>query len=420
MSENNNNKSFLDKHTYIKHVFYTSLVLLVLGILTVVGLSVFYNLQTSNQQNALQPFYDTSKISAQGNPGDVVRYELLPQKYQHGSAYRIIYRTQKANGQNTFSSGLVFISNVKTSSAKPVVAWAHGTVGMGDQCAPSRLPNPGNNITWVDNMMSKGWDVTATDYAGLGTAGIQAYLVGNSEAYDVLNSVRAIRKLPFANASNTYAVWGHSQGGNSALFTANYAKSYAPELKLVGTVASAPAAELSALISEANGTSLDWVIGPEVMLSWPDNFSGLNPKDVLTNNGYNNYKKIAYTCIAWSSIGGIVREKLNQQFFSTNITNNASWNNLLKSQSAPILKPDQPLLVAESLTDNVVFPNTTALYIQNSCNAKADIKTLWLNDVGHIALANVISPDVINWISDRFNGIKNISTCYQQLPLAPF
>ena len=38
-------------------------------------------------------------------------------------------------------------------------------------------------------------------------------------------------------ASRDFAVWGHSQGGQASLYTGLLAKSYAPELLLVGVAA---------------------------------------------------------------------------------------------------------------------------------------------------------------------------------------
>ena len=53
---------------------------------------------------------------------------------------------------------------------------------------------------------------------GSGTPGVHPYLIGDSEAYSVLDSVRAARELPDAKAQKRFAVWGHSQGGHAALF----------------------------------------------------------------------------------------------------------------------------------------------------------------------------------------------------------
>jgi pimeloyl-ACP methyl ester carboxylesterase len=268
-------------------------------------------------------------------------------------------------------------------------------------------------------MLKQGWVVTATDYAGLGTPGTEGYLVGGDEARDVLNSIQALRYIPEANAGPTFAIWGHSQGGHSALFTAAEASAYAPNLKLVGTVASAPAAELVPLLNETNGTALDWVIGPEAMESWSAVRPSLSVADVTTSAGYRNYKRIANKCIESAALEGIVRNKLGQEFFKTDIVNSPGWLAMVKAQTAPILSPTQPLMVAESLTDQVVLPNTTALYIQQACKANSNLTSLWLTNVGHIQLSSTIAPDVIGWIGDRFANRPTSPTCAQPLPITP-
>ena len=120
------------------------------------------------------------------------------------------------------------------------------------------------------------------------------------------------------------------------LFTAKNAASYAPELQLVGTAATAPAAELVPLFNEQNGQAIDWVIGPEAIISWPSVYANLNAQDVLTSAGKNNYQQIAQKCIDAAAISGIVRNGLHQQFFNTNIMNIPAWKTAAQAQTAPI------------------------------------------------------------------------------------
>jgi len=257
-------KRFFARHKYLK---YFLLVVLALVIAVTVW-TVIVEVQSSIAQSRLQPFYNTQGLSVSGAPGQVVRQAPLGVSVPGGIGLRILYRTQRADGSYTFSSGMVFIpNNTNAGLPRPVVAWAHGTLGMGTACAPSRTSDPVASIAWISSLLAKGWVVTATDYAGFGTAGTQGYLVGGDEAHDVLNSVRAAHNLVQAQAGTTYAIWGHSQGGNSALFSASRSASYAPELQLVGTVASAPAAELVPLLNEQYGTAADWVIGPLVAVA---------------------------------------------------------------------------------------------------------------------------------------------------------
>ncbi len=409
-------KHFLSRHRHIRH----SLVVFLAFILLITVWSVSTTVITSIHQARLQTFYDTAGLPPGGPLGQVVRQEPLSIKLSDGKAIRVLYRTQRFDNSYTFSSGMVFIpNNSHAGLPRPVVAWAHGTLGLGDSCAPSRTSNPVGNIAWVNTMLKKGWVVTATDYAGFGTPGTQGYLVGGDEARDVLNSVRAVRDLHQAHASNNFVIWGHSQGGNSALFSANQATAYAPELQLLGTVASAPAAELVPLLNEQYGTVADWVIGPLISISWPAANPNLNVSSLLTSDGRNNYQRIANHCIARATIAGLIRDLLGQKFFAVNPLSLQDWRAMAELQSAPVLNPNQPLFVIESKTDKVVLPNTTALYIQTACKADSNLSTLWLNDVAHQKIPNASADQVISWISARFANQPNNSSCGQPLPFKP-
>ena len=48
-------------------------------------------------------------------------------------------------------------------------------------------------------------------------------------------------------------MWGHSQGGGAALFAAELAPTYAPDLQVVGAIAGAPAAELATVAAANDG-----------------------------------------------------------------------------------------------------------------------------------------------------------------------
>ena len=407
---------FWSKHRRLKHFLIgVGLFILLIAVWILVA-----QVRTSMRQSQLQPFYDTKGLPVQGAPGQVVRQEPLGVEVDGGKGVRVLYRTQRADNSYTFSSGMVFIpDNTNAGSPRPVVAWAHGTLGLGDSCAPSRTPNPVSDIAWVSSMLKRGWVVTATDYAGFGTPGTQGYLVGGDEAHDVLNSVRAARNISQTKAGDTFAIWGHSQGGNSALFSAHETATYAPELHLVGTVASAPAAELVALLDEQYGTVADWVIGPLISTSWPAANKDLKTSDILTANGRNNYQKIANHCIVRATIAGLIRTTFDQKFFSQNPNDVPAWRAMAEQQSAPLPATDQALLIVESKTDKVVLPDTTALYIQQACEQDNNIATLWLDKASHQKIPDVSATSVINWLNARFAGQPNSSACAQPLPVKP-
>src|SRR3546814_10708961 len=65
-----------------------------------------------------------------------------------------------------------------------------------------------------------------------------------------------------------FAVWGESQGGHAALWTAIAAKSYAPELRLVGTAAAAPPTDLADNMRKASEPNVRALLMGFTMYSW--------------------------------------------------------------------------------------------------------------------------------------------------------
>lgn len=161
----------------------------------------------------------------------------------------VLYRSTGITGAAVAQSGSVAIPSGRAPKGGwPVITWAHGTTGLADQCAPTRMPRRAD--AYSNDLRSQfaaylkaGYAVVAADYEGLGTPGVHPYLVGLSEGRSVLDIVRAARKLE-PRIGKSVAIMGHSQGGHAALWAASLAPKYAPELKVRATVAYAPASHI--------------------------------------------------------------------------------------------------------------------------------------------------------------------------------
>src|SRR4029453_12020970 len=84
----------------------------------------------------------------------------------------------------------------------------------------------------------------------------------------VLDAVRAARQIPKIGASDRFAAWGHSQGGHAALFAGELARSYAPELTLMGVAAVSPATELLRLLRDDLDERAGKIIASYCLWSW--------------------------------------------------------------------------------------------------------------------------------------------------------
>lgn len=121
----------------------------------------------------------------------------------------------------------------------PLLAWTHGTVGIADSCAPSWNGRQAQDETYLNRFLSQGYAIVASDYQGLGTKGTHPYLATRPEAYSNLDSIRAVQRAGFP-VSPKVALFGQSQGAGAAIATAGYAAEYAPEIDIVGVIATGP------------------------------------------------------------------------------------------------------------------------------------------------------------------------------------
>ncbi len=174
-------------------------------------------------------------------PGTPLRSEALPPHLVLPGASRgerILYAsTDGLDGRSRVAvSGALFRpKGDPPPGGWPLVAWAHGTVGTADRCAPSFAGRSGRDVRYLDAWLSAGFAVVATDYQGLGTPGGHPYLAVRPEAYGVLDSVRAVRGRD--QIGEAVLVVGQSQGAGAAFAAAALAPSYAPDVELRGTVA---------------------------------------------------------------------------------------------------------------------------------------------------------------------------------------
>ncbi|MGW2659902.1 lipase family protein [Nocardia tengchongensis] len=161
-----------------------------------------------------------------------------------GSARKLTYWTRDSADQPALSTGVVFTpAGTPPPGGWPVLSWEHGTVGIGDDCAPSVTGRSDRDNGFLATWLKQGYAIVATDYIGLGTPGVHAYLDGRAEAHAAIDMVRAARAVDDSLASKWVAI-GQSQGGGAAVFTASLATRYAPELDYRGAVATGPASNI--------------------------------------------------------------------------------------------------------------------------------------------------------------------------------
>ena len=379
------------------------------------------------RQSALDPFY-APPDPLDATPGTLLRTAPLDFadpaesiEVEGGTAYRMLYVSARPDGTPAVSGAMVFVPDAPApAEGRPVLAWAHGTVGMGDACAPSRSSKGINDMSgWLEQALSLGWLVVATDYIGLGTPGPELYLVAQAEVNDIVHSVQAVRSWDVAAAGDRYAVYGHSQGGHSALWAGHLAQEIDPALTLVGVAAAAPAALLPEIVSVQWDTAAGWAIGPEALVAWREIDPALPIEGVVTGAGIDNYERLAEECITLAALEGLARNDLGQTFFAVDPVDVPGWSQVITDQTPPPLPADVPAFVAQGTADEVVLAWPNALLQQEWCEAGSALSMLWMGEVNHLKAAITAGPEAISWIADRFADRPAPRTCDVPPPVAP-
>lgn len=194
-------------------------------------------------------FFEPPDPIPAGEHGTLLRFQAVAGRATH--VYRIMYLSTTVTGEPTVVTGLVSVPDTASPpfGGHPLLLYGHGTIGLADQCAPSRsfTNGPTSGLTPSDEFRSihwkEPWAVVATDYEGLGGPGGHPYLVGVSGGRSMLDAALAAHQLPSLYASPATAIVGWSQGGHAALWASQLAAEWAPGLDIVGALIAAPAVE---------------------------------------------------------------------------------------------------------------------------------------------------------------------------------
>lgn len=156
------------------------------------------------------------------------------------------YNMTNVRGKTAEATALILFPKApQPKDGYRVVVWEHGTVGGGDDCAPSKnVLNPRFEIL-ANSLLAAGYVIVAPDYEGLGTRGVHPYLNLSSAAESALFAVKATKEHYGTQLNGAWMSIGQSQGGHASLGTAEFANA---DSSYKGAVAGAPASSLGEII----------------------------------------------------------------------------------------------------------------------------------------------------------------------------
>ena len=359
-------------------------------------------------------FYDPP-ADVPGQPGVLLRGEALKHVMLPAGmrGWRILYTTTVNDTTPATAVATVFAPINLPGGPRPVITWEHGTTGVLQKCMPSLVSQPTAGIPALDAVVSAGWVIVATDYSFAEKGGPHPYLIGEGEARAALDSVRAARQMPELTLDERTVVWGHSQGGHAALWTGTVGPRYAPDVKIAGVAAIAPAADLTNIL--AMNPAAAKRLGPYVALSYSRFYPDVKFEQALRPEALAAAYGIVNLC-------GFVPPEDPKQIAALTKTFDGpalatSTNTALAARFAqnaadhPVVAP---LVIAQGLADVVVPPIATDAYVHQRCAAGQRLeywRVAGRDHGGIVRLGTPLEAPLIAWTDARFSNEPQASGC---------
>lgn len=337
------------------------------------------------------------------------------------TATRLMYTSTDRHGTSIAVTGQLVVPNKAWSGTgpRPLIGYAVGTQGLGDQCAPSRLSDGGGleyENVFLAGLLAKGYAVVVTDYQGLGTPGLHTYMSREVQGRAVLDSVRAARNVSGSGVTDStpVALMGYSQGGGAAAAAAEIAPGYAPELNLVGVAAGGIPGDLLTVADKLDGTFGVGFLGYAV-LGVGETSYGIDVRSFLNARGLALMDELRTECVVETVLthpfvqtstltqdGRSLPQTLRDPEFATMLEEQQIGNGR---------KPSVPAFVYHSQTDDVVAYAAGHDAAKRWCAQQATVSFRSGLAPGHVGGAFGFHPYALSFLEARFRGDPPASTC---------
>lgn len=407
-----------------KHRVSMRVAALALPVLIVLALAASAGAATST---TVADIYNAPSALPTGN-GTLTKYSQTSVSLGAGApavnAWRIQYTSTMVDGSRDIVTGTVIVptkawpTTLFSSDKRPIVAYAVGTQGLGKQCAPSKQIGSGAEYENANIVaaLNRNYAVVVTDNDGYVNGTKPTYIVGENAARALLDGVRAGTQVPNVGVSigsSKIAIWGYSQGGQTAAKAGEIEGTYAPELRVAGVAAGGVPADLNATahyLDGANGMAflLSSIYGlsnqyPSIInLNTLANANGKAAiADAEANCVFNSLFKYQNHSLAEYTVGN----KTLDQFLS-----DPAILNVVNAQKLGGAKIPVPLYLYHGTADEFI-PLQPSIDLKKAyCNKGTNV-TYGVYPSEHIATQFQAAPQALDFLSDRLNGAITLGTC---------
>ncbi|CAN5720455.1 hypothetical protein BH20ACT4_BH20ACT4_14240 [soil metagenome] len=344
--------------------------------------------------------------------GTLLRYqEITPSVHTGSRTWRMMYLSESVAGDPIVVTGVAVVPEAPAPpDGRNIVTLTHGTTGSADRCAPSKAPGAAGELLLLGPTVASGSIIAATDYEGLGTPGAHPYLVGVSEGRSGLDAALAARRLPHAEAGTQLGVMGYSQGGHGAMWAAELAAEWAPELTLVGTFAGAPPTEISLILGVAlpgGSSSFIYLLVAGYAEAYGDD---ADPATFFTPAGLRRLDLADELCVG--ELFGALAD-VGSGAYVPGAGSEPPWSRLARRNDAGTKAVDAPLLIIHSAADDIVPAALSEIAFNRLCSLGQVVERRVPPEGTHGGAAPPAYEAAQVWMQARFDtsGPDAVSTC---------
>ncbi len=330
----------------------------------------------ANEPGALVAVTSTGTVQA-SSIGSGAQYAV--------ETYMLRYATEALDGSSTLITAQLFVPQVGEAAELSVYAFAPGSTGLLDRCAPStehvRGINWGQYRAHVLQHAARGMIGFMPDYMGFGDPEmLQPYFVAEAEARVLLDGLRAVRAF-FAEREGVRSggafLAGFSQGGHAAFAAADRWRDYAPEVELLGVIGYGPTTDLRALFVEFA------VVAPLVIYTYAQLYGdAIQPHELLAERWANSLERdVTSQCIgAIQSFYPYNPRQLFKGEFADALFDNRlaeafpSVHEAFEANNSGLAGHGLPALILQGTEDTVVSVASQDLFVRRLCAAGSAVR----------------------------------------------
>lgn len=362
-------------------------------------------------------FYDPPSPLPSGSNGDIIKSEesdffIDPAEFLSAPAdvQRIMYHSTDTHGDPIATTGTVLTPDKSWSGDgdRPIIGYAPGTQGIGNECAPSKKMEAGLEYEgpFIAGLLERGYGVVVPDYEGLGTPGMHTYMNRASQGHTVLDGVRAAQRDSDADLPDAgpVAIAGYSQGGGASASAAELQPDYAPELDVKGAYAGAVPADLDEVARTLDGHYAAGFLG-YALHGMNEAYPELDIPGLLNDEGQDLMEDIKTEC----TVEAIAAHAFTD---STDLTADGKplgdyleeepYASRVAEQQIGQRSPDVPMLVVHSTLDDIVPYDQGKTMAQDWCDQDATVQFSKSHVPTHIGGMFRAFPEAFGWLEGRF------------------